>query len=278
MQKHERARVLRKKHLNLSQEEFGESMGRSQNWTSLIERGELWFTQDQLDKLQRVHNINIVWLESGEGEPFLKTDENQFSDSIDVITSATGKGTEKQVIEKIVPVVIDREEKEYITYIPESVYAGFAREYPNNTQFMRELVHFHIPGHTRGDSVAFTVEGNSMAPTLPPGALVVGSPVGKLDWIHPKDIHIVVAHSGNWIKRFIYHKSEPEPFLEWICDNEYYNELPLHQRKIPVNEVLQVFRYEGHFSDVAPAPDGVVKLMQRILAEVLEMKKKINAA
>lgn len=133
---------------------------------------------------------------------------------------------------------------------------------------------FNVPGYQNGAAVAFTVEGSSMYPTLLPGDIVVAEPVMKLEWIHPKEIHVIVSDRGTLIKRFIYH--EVEGFLEWIADNDFYNGLPLEQRKIPVEEVRHIFRYAMHISRVAPVPDNTLKLINEILESIKTMSSDLK--
>lgn len=63
-----RIKTLRK-HLNLTQQEFGKRIGMKQNTIALIEGGR--GTSDQtIFAICREYNVNEKWLRSGEGEMF----------------------------------------------------------------------------------------------------------------------------------------------------------------------------------------------------------------
>jgi transcriptional regulator with XRE-family HTH domain len=71
----QRLKIVRKA-LKLNQKEFGESVGLSQGGYSDIERGKNGISPRIKIFLNQVHNINIHWLETGEGEMFSLTEED----------------------------------------------------------------------------------------------------------------------------------------------------------------------------------------------------------
>jgi phage repressor protein C with HTH and peptisase S24 domain len=220
-----------------------------------------FFNPDAILKVKELKGSE-TWLLTGEGQPF--------TDSY-TLPNEPHTNRNNHVSERIVPVVIDENDKEYITYVPLPAQAGFAREYPQET-YIKRLPHFSIPGYHNGNAVAFPVEGVSMTPTLYPGDIVICEPVERLEWIEAKDIHVIISDRGRQTKRLIYHKdknSHDNSFLECISDNSYYNtELDLEQRKIPVQEVRYVFKVVMVISGNLPVPDETLKLIREILAKV----------
>ncbi|ERM83061.1 hypothetical protein P872_06195 [Rhodonellum psychrophilum GCM71 = DSM 17998] len=71
----QRLRIIRKS-LKLNQKEFGDSIGLTQGGYSDIERGKNSVSGRIKIFLNQIHNINIHWLETGEGEMFSVTIED----------------------------------------------------------------------------------------------------------------------------------------------------------------------------------------------------------
>lgn len=69
----ERIFELRKNHLKISQTEFAESVGVSRGVIVNLECGSTTPRPQFIDLVCRVHNVNRVWLETGEGEMFTES-------------------------------------------------------------------------------------------------------------------------------------------------------------------------------------------------------------
>lgn len=65
----QRVKVVRKS-LKLTQKEFGETIGLTQGGYSDIERGKNGISSRIKLFLKQIHNINLHWLETGEGEMY----------------------------------------------------------------------------------------------------------------------------------------------------------------------------------------------------------------
>lgn len=72
-----RLKYFRKKYLNITQEELGARLGIKKSAVSKLENGTSNFTDQNKIALEREFNLNIDWLETGEGEMLnqLSTDE-----------------------------------------------------------------------------------------------------------------------------------------------------------------------------------------------------------
>ena len=79
----ERIKMVRK-HLNLSQDSFGEKIGVTGGSISLLEKGKRNITEQMLKAICREFNVNYVWLTTGEGEMFL-SDDSVFMDQFNQI-------------------------------------------------------------------------------------------------------------------------------------------------------------------------------------------------
>ncbi len=66
----ERIKLLRKKHLHLTQEAFGEPISLSRSNIANIEVGRVAVTERVIASICREFNVNEVWLRNGTGEVF----------------------------------------------------------------------------------------------------------------------------------------------------------------------------------------------------------------
>lgn len=76
-----------RKFLNKTQVEFASSIGLTQAGYSDIERGKNNVSGKVKILLRIEHNINVAWIESGEGEMFLPIDEIQSQSNHTVIAN-----------------------------------------------------------------------------------------------------------------------------------------------------------------------------------------------
>lgn len=72
----ERVFELRKE-LNLTQENFGNKLGVTKTAISKIEKGENNLSDQMIISICREFDVNEEWLRSGEGEMFVKRDEDE---------------------------------------------------------------------------------------------------------------------------------------------------------------------------------------------------------
>lgn len=70
----ERIKVLRNE-LNLTQTEFADRLGLSQNTIANYECGRRNLSDQTIKSICREFNVNVLWLENGEGEMFLPEPE-----------------------------------------------------------------------------------------------------------------------------------------------------------------------------------------------------------
>ena len=64
-----------RKHLGMTQTEFGEALGVSRDVINSYERGRVTPTQTFLDLLCMKYGVDPIWMETGEGEMFHKPSE-----------------------------------------------------------------------------------------------------------------------------------------------------------------------------------------------------------
>lgn len=79
----ERIKLIRK-HLDISQEKFGEKLGIKKSAVSKLELGENSLSDAMAKSICREYNVNAYWLETGEGEMFIEpsTDNMDFTEEL----------------------------------------------------------------------------------------------------------------------------------------------------------------------------------------------------
>lgn len=65
-----RIRAIRKDHLKMTQQDFADKLGLSQNFIWQIEKGERTPSDRTIADICREFGVDRVWLETGVGEPF----------------------------------------------------------------------------------------------------------------------------------------------------------------------------------------------------------------
>ena len=96
----DRIRELRTKYIpqktgkKLTQQEMADSLGLSQNYIWQIEKGDRTPSSRTIDDICRIYDVSRVWLETGEGEPFLPMGKEETLKSVfsDVLS---GRSSEK---------------------------------------------------------------------------------------------------------------------------------------------------------------------------------------
>lgn len=74
MNKNDRLKMIRAE-LNLSQRDFAERLGVTDVCISRIEKGQRKFTDQMIKAVCHEFNVDLLWLETGEGEMFLNLPE-----------------------------------------------------------------------------------------------------------------------------------------------------------------------------------------------------------
>ncbi len=73
---------------------------------------------------------------------------------------------------RILPITIDKQQRENIDYVPEAALAGYLSEH-NHPEFIERLPHFRLPKLDKGTYRAFDIQGDSMPP-LRDGFVLIG--------------------------------------------------------------------------------------------------------
>jgi len=94
-----RLKELRKKHLHLTQSEFGKKIGLTDVAISRYEKGERNITQQVFVSICREFNVNEEWLRTGKGEMFNKANkENEISKWVDSVLKDRPNNFKKRLL------------------------------------------------------------------------------------------------------------------------------------------------------------------------------------
>ncbi|MBC5786779.1 MULTISPECIES: helix-turn-helix domain-containing protein [Clostridiaceae] len=99
METFERIRLLRKKYLNMTQEEFSSNINISRANLGSIEVGRIRITDRVISDICIKYNVSEEWLRTGEGEPFIKlTRDEELMEWAGKVLSADSKSFQKRFV------------------------------------------------------------------------------------------------------------------------------------------------------------------------------------
>lgn len=176
----ERVALLRKK-LKLTQEEFVEGLGITQSALSLIENGGNP-SIDTIKAISMKYSISTDWLMSGT-EPMEQNKEVNSSEFISNAHQVYGPTKGNNII-----------------YVPLFAYGGFLQGYSNKV-YMDTLQKFSLPG-IHGEHFAFEIQGDSMAPLVKSGEVVISRKEEQLEWMVKGRAYVLQTIDGILVKYF----------------------------------------------------------------------------
>ncbi len=146
---------------------------------------------------------------------------------------------DKQDEFKVLTVVTDSANNEYIVHVPFAAQAGYIEQF-SDPQFVKELPSYNLPyDNIRGGSYrSFDIEGTSMEPTLQHSDKVVCSFIEPQYWEHAiknGQVYVVLTDEGIVVKRLINH-IRSDRALDLVSDNSTYDIV-----KLPVEQVREVW-------------------------------------
>jgi hypothetical protein len=150
-------------------------------------------------------------------------------------------------------ITVDSEGDENILHVSARAAAGYLRGYADPV-YLGKLPSFRLPGLTDASYRSFTVDGDSMYPTLKSGQMVIGRWVEKLDYIREDRVHILVTKSdGIIIKRLL---NRVEQYNKIIAKSDATNDRGLYKNiEVDPDDILEVWYavFHGGFDFQSPA-------------------------
>lgn len=176
---------------------------------------------------------------------------------------------------RILPIVVDKEEVERITFVPIKAAAGYLTRF-QDVDYIQQLPSFNLPNLKDGTYRAFEVEGDSMKPTIHAGDIVICRYVEN--WFHIMDnrIYLVagVEGIGVVVKRVI-NRLKKDSKLILCSENDFYGNFEL-----PADEIFEVWEVKVKVSTNLEPPlylDNRFRRFEENINNVVGMVSKILA-
>ena len=202
-----------RKDLALSQEVVASALGIKTTTYSKIERGAIQLTVGRLYELAQVFHL-----------------------SPEEILSYGKQETTVSLVPSVTPPLLNN-----ITYIPVHAQAGFLDQHADQRTVEGSFT-FSIPTFTDHDLFMISVEGDSMYPTIAPGAFVIIKDVEDKRFVRWGEPHVVVTTDGRVIKRVLKHRDTLLVTL-YSDNNELYQPYD-----IPKDSILSLWQLVGMLS------------------------------
>jgi len=181
-------------------------------------------------------------------------------------------------------ITVDSEGEENILHVSARAAAGYLRGYADPV-YLGKLPSFRLPGLTDATYRSFTVDGDSMYPTLKNGQMVIGRWVEKMDYIREDRVHILVTKSdGIVIKRLL---NRIEQYNKIIAKSDATNDRGLYKNiDIDPEDILEIWYavFHGGFDFQSPADmwkrvnnhDADITMLQNTVAQLTEAIKSVG--
>lgn len=244
-------------------------------------RKEKSLTQEDFAIKIGINRPKVGSYEEGRAEPRIETLQNIshfFKVKIDDLLEKDlrdGASEETKDIEgkklRVLPIMVDKEERERITFISVKAQAGYLGGYAD-PEYIQEQPHFHLPFPqlSQGTFRAFQLEGDSMLP-LPSGAYVIGAYLENWNWIKDGECYIVVSRGDGVCYKRVYNKLEDNRVLELHSDNELYTPFTMS-----VDNVLEVWKALAYISFDLPEQSAKQLSVEALSNAVQELKTEVN--
>jgi transcriptional regulator with XRE-family HTH domain len=176
---------------------------------------------------------------------------------------------------RVLSITVNSEDRENIEFVPKKAKAGYMAGF-NDPDFIAQLPKFSLPHLPQNKTYRmFPTEGDSMLP-IPENCLVIAEYVA--DWNMLRDTPCIVIM-----------KSEQTFLFKMVSLIEANQSLLLHSlnpeykdREVWVGDVLEVWRYHSHITDVIPSDDGIgqqiLNYVREIRFDVKDIKAQKNQA
>ena len=181
---------------------------------------------------------------------------------------------------RVLPIVVDSEDKEHITLVNESARAGYTGSYAD-PEFIESLPSFSLPVkelYTEQTYRLFQINGDSMLP-ITSGSYVICGYVQDWSDIKNGECHVVVTRDNGIVYKRLQRVDETGELL-LISDNPLYEPY-----SIGVGEVLEVWKARGYLSFDLPDAAGasasdvhhISSLLTKLHKEVEDIRERLNS-
>ncbi len=204
-----------------------------------------WSQQFVADKVN-VHRSTYRDYESGKCEPNINTMicmAGLFEVSLDrLLGQYDDKPSFDQQKIRILPISVDKADREYIEFVPLKAQAGYLNGFQDPT-FVEELPKFNLPRVDTGTYRAFEIKGDSMAPPIEQGTIIIGKYVENFSFIKNLNTYIIITKDDGVVYKRVLNKSKSKNKLILLSDNPSYEAY-----SIQAGNILEMWSYYAHLS------------------------------
>jgi transcriptional regulator with XRE-family HTH domain len=247
----ENIRILRKR-LSLTQDQFAQRLGIKRSLVGAYEEGR---AEPRLELLQKMAEMFSITVDELIGQDYTTGDVPQPSYK---------RSKEVRIV------TVDSMQRENIEFVPVKAAAGYLNGFAD-TEYVKELPHFHLPMLKQGSYRAFEISGDSMLPLMP-GTIVVGELVEDLHRIKSGKTYVLVTQREGIVYKRVFNYLDENGTLFLVSDNRQY--APYQINGVDVMEAWQAKAYISvQFPDVSDRSDVSV---EQLAGMVLDMHKEIQ--
>lgn len=246
-------KILRKKQ-SFTQENFAKQIGVNRAVIGSYEEGR---AVPKLILLQSIAKLFRISVDDLLGKDFSKQTENKTKEN-------------SQTNLRILPIVVDREDKEFVTVVPVKAAAGYLTGYAD-AEYIEALPRFSLPlpelSKERTYRV-FQIQGDSMFP-VPSGSYIISEYIQNLHDLKNGQAYIVITSDDGIVFKRIFSNNEKEEELILKSDNSSFNPYTIN-----TTTVIELWKALGFISFKLSEPDELnIENLSRL---VLNMKQEIE--
>lgn len=180
------------------------------------------------------------------------------------------KKKEKKANLRILTAVVDNDNEERISIVPNKASAGYLNGLAD-PEYVAELPHFALPvselSHGRTYRV-FQIKGDSMLP-IPPGSYVFCDYVESFEGIRDGKPYVVITSDDGIVYKRVFNNVYDDGTLLLKSDNREYEPYSIH-----ADQVLEVWQALGFLTFDLPEPTNMD--ISQLSSMVIEMKEEIK--
>jgi len=167
---------------------------------------------------------------------------------------------------RVLSITVNADNKEHIEYVPHKAKAGYAAGY-NDPDFIAQLPKFTLP-HLPANRTfrMFPTEGDSMLP-IPENCLVITEYMQDWTLLRNTPCIVVLKSEQTFLFKMVTLLDTRQAFLLHSLNAAYTDQI------VPVADVLEVWRYHSHITDIIPAADNT---LEQILYYVQEIRRDVK--
>ena len=170
---------------------------------------------------------------------------------------------------KVLSIVTDRDDREYIVHVPVAAQAGYTDQFIDPS-YIKELPTYNLPyDNIRGESYrSFDVSGSSMEPTLQHGDKVVCSFIEPQYWkqaIRDGQVYVVITTDGVVVKRLI-NRLRTHGTIDLVSDNSTYE-----VTELPAADIKEVWWVRLRITPYLDRPAAQTQDLNRVLERISKL-------